>query len=37
MGINSIRLHVFGYNHSAIAMYQKLGYETTNLQMEKKL
>jgi ribosomal protein S18 acetylase RimI-like enzyme len=37
LGINSIRLHVFGYNHGAIAMYQKLGFETTNLQMEKKL
>lgn len=37
LGIDRIRLHVFGYNHAAIAMYQKLGYETTNLHMEKKL
>ena len=37
LGLNSIRLHVFGHNHGAITMYQNLGYEPTNIHMEKKL
>ena len=36
-GIDKIALHVFGHNKAAIALYQKVGYEITDLQMEKKL
>jgi len=36
-GAETIGLHVFGYNHGAIALYQKVGYETTNLLMRKTL
>lgn len=32
-----IGLHVFGKNHGAIAMYNKLGYEPTNILMAKTL
>jgi hypothetical protein len=28
---------VFGFNHGARALYEKLGYEITNLKMAKKL
>jgi ribosomal protein S18 acetylase RimI-like enzyme len=37
LGIATIALHVFGHNQAAIALYQKAGYEITNLQMAKKL
>jgi ribosomal protein S18 acetylase RimI-like enzyme len=37
LGIDTISLHVFGHNQTAIAVYQKAGYEITNLYMEKKL
>ncbi len=37
LGIDSIQLHVFGFNRGAQAMYEKLGYEVTNLQMRKTL
>mgnify|MGYP001156513670 FL=1 len=37
MGLDSISLHVFGHNQPAIALYQAAGYETTDLQMVKKL
>jgi ribosomal protein S18 acetylase RimI-like enzyme len=37
MGISSISLHVFGHNHPARQMYQKLGYEETNVMMRKTL
>ena len=37
LGIATISLHVFGHNQAAIALYQKAGYEITNLQMAKKL
>lgn len=36
-GLNRIGLHVFGYNKTAINLYQSLGYETTDLMMEKEL
>lgn len=36
-GATSIALHVFGHNHSARALYEKLGYEPTNIQMVKHL
>ena len=35
LGLNSIRLHVFGHNQGAVTMYQNLGYESTNIHMEK--
>lgn len=37
MGLDSISLHVFGHNQPAIALYQAAGYETTDLQMVKRL
>jgi ribosomal protein S18 acetylase RimI-like enzyme len=37
LGIDTISLHVFGHNQAAIALYQKAGYQITNLQMAKKL
>jgi ribosomal protein S18 acetylase RimI-like enzyme len=37
LGLDSIGLHVFGFNHSARALYEKLGYEITNINMIKKL
>ncbi|GHO46666.1 GNAT family N-acetyltransferase [Ktedonospora formicarum] len=37
LDLHSIVLHVFGHNHGAIKMYEKLGYLPTNIQMRKKL
>lgn len=37
LGFDSISLHVFGHNRVALALYQKLGYEATNVLMTKKL
>jgi len=37
LGVNSLALHVFGYNSAARALYQKLGYEITNINMSKAL
>lgn len=37
LGVTSISLHVFGHNRVARALYEKLGYETTNINMTKKL
>jgi ribosomal protein S18 acetylase RimI-like enzyme len=37
LGLDTISLHVFGHNHAARALYEKLGYVTTNISMEKKL
>ena len=36
-GIDIIRLHAFGHNQVAIGLYQKAGYEITNINMAKKL
>ncbi|MGZ3744306.1 MAG: GNAT family N-acetyltransferase [Pseudobdellovibrionaceae bacterium] len=36
-GLNRIGLHVFGFNNTAIRLYQSLGYATTDLVMEKNL
>lgn len=33
----AIGLHVFGYNHGARAMYEKLGFEVTDIVMRKWL
>ncbi|WP_232183809.1 GNAT family N-acetyltransferase [Staphylococcus arlettae] len=35
--VESIGLHVFGHNKRAVALYNKMGFETTNYRMEKKL
>ena len=37
LGATRISLHVFGKNHGAIALYNKLGYEPTNILMAKTL
>lgn len=37
LGLNEIRLHVFGHSHGARAMYEKLGFVATNIQMSKKI
>jgi ribosomal protein S18 acetylase RimI-like enzyme len=37
LGINELRLHVFGHNHVARALYEQLGYMPTNLRMVKRL
>ncbi len=37
MGITTISLHVFKHNHSAKAMYEKLGYVGTDEKMVKEL
>lgn len=36
-GVSTIRLHVFGHNHEARALYEKLGYLPTNIMMNKSL
>lgn len=36
-GLSGIALHVFGHNTGAQALYQKLGYLTTNINMFKQL
>lgn len=37
LGLTGIGLHVFGHNASARLLYEKLGYQTTNLNMFKLL
>ncbi len=37
LGLKHIGLHVFGHNKVARAVYEKLGYEVTNLNLEKVL
>lgn len=37
LGLSTISLHVFGHNHAARALYEKLGYVTTNVMMRKTL
>lgn len=37
LGLSEIGLHVFGHNHAARALYEKLGYVTTNVNMSKHL
>lgn len=37
LGLDTIGLHVFGHNHAARALYEKAGYEVTNINMAKKL
>lgn len=37
LGIESIGLHVFAFNEAAIALYRKLGFQVTGVNMQKKL
>lgn len=37
LGIETISLHVFGHNQAAIDLYQRAGYEITDLHMAKKV
>ena len=37
LGLAVLFLHVFGHNQSAQALYHKLGYTVTSLNMEKRL
>lgn len=37
LDLDEIRLHVFGHNHPARALYRKSGYVETNVTMAKKL
>ena len=37
LGADTFVLHVFAHNHPAIALYRKLGYEVTNMNMAKRL
>ena len=36
-GVTAIKLHVFGFNTTAIKLYETSGYEVTNLNMTKRL
>ena len=37
LGMREIGLHVFGHNYAARALYDKAGYEVTNVNMARKL
>ncbi|MCA1055838.1 GNAT family N-acetyltransferase [Rossellomorea aquimaris] len=37
IGFNKIGLHVFGHNKIARSLYEKIGYTTTNVVMEKDI
>jgi ribosomal protein S18 acetylase RimI-like enzyme len=37
LGLKNIGLHVFGHNKVARGLYEKLGYQTTNVLMEKEI
>lgn len=37
MGLKTLKLHVFGSNHVARRLYEKVGYEITNINMSKTL
>lgn len=37
LGLDRIALHVFGHNKAAQELYEKLGYEITNINMSKKI
>lgn len=37
LGLNGIGLNVFGHNHGARALYEKLGYAPTSITMFKRL
>lgn len=37
LGVEALSLHVFGHNPRAIHLYEKMGYEVTDLHMTKQL
>ncbi|MFZ5859059.1 MAG: GNAT family N-acetyltransferase [Chloroflexota bacterium] len=37
LNVESVSLHVFAHNTTAIALYEKMGYEMTNLYMNKTI
>lgn len=37
LGLNTIGLHVFGHNHAARSLYEKAGYQVTDLQMTRRI
>ena len=37
LGIRKISLHVFGHNSPAISLYEKIGFQPTNIMMSKEL
>lgn len=37
LGLSGIALHVFGHNAAAKALYEKLGFQPTNINMFKKI
>jgi RimJ/RimL family protein N-acetyltransferase len=37
LGLDTIGLHVFGHNQGAIALYEKAGYEITDINLAKKV
>ena len=37
LGARSVGLNVFGYNHAARALYEKMGYQITGMGMKKEL
>jgi len=37
LGLQGVALHVFGHNQAARALYAKLGYEPTNINLFKRL
>ena len=37
LGLDRIALHVFGHNKAAQELYEKIGYEITNINMSKKI
>ncbi|CAG0990353.1 partial diamine N-acetyltransferase, partial [Anaerolineae bacterium] len=37
LGVETISLHAFAHNQTAIALYQKLGYAITDVHMSKKI
>jgi ribosomal protein S18 acetylase RimI-like enzyme len=37
LGLNKIELHVFGHNTTARKLYEKIGYEVTNVIMAKSI
>jgi len=37
VGLDTIALHVFGHNQAALELYEKVGYEVTDINMAKML
>jgi ribosomal protein S18 acetylase RimI-like enzyme len=37
LGAKSVELHVFGHNHGAQALYEKVGYNVTSITMAKPI